>query len=184
MIMRACILWCILTLTCAMSGCSSGGSEGDGDLADLSDEQLSSKAIEHLRECKVVGAGTFQVGEVEDAFARCTLECVIETSCANLQEELCSGGRLDPNGAYLKCTEACYDSTVASQFMCSDGSRVPHRQVCDLQEDCADGEDEAQSCPEHVCADGEVLLAKSVRCNGVSDCEDGSDEDGCATFCK
>jgi hypothetical protein len=152
--------------------------------ADLSDPQLESMSLMHLRECNVLGAGTYNDGTIEDDFDRCAIKCMLDTPCADLKLQLCSGTERDPKSAYVKCTNACLASTTASQFRCSDGSTIPHSFVCDLLEDCPDGEDEDEDCGQYKCANGETVSAEHVRCDGVVDCGDSSDETGCAAVCE
>ena len=36
---------------------------------------------------------------------------------------------------------------------------------------------------EYECDDGECVFGSSSGCDGVTECGDGSDEDGCGRFC-
>lgn len=156
--------------------------EKPGAAMTLSDAQLESMSLMHLRACAVVGTGTYN-STIEDDFDRCAIKCMLDTPCTDLKLQLCSDKEPDLRSSYVKCTEACFDSTVASQYKCSDGSTIPHSFVCDLLEDCRDGEDE-EDCGEHRCANGEMVPAENVRCDGVFDCSDDSDEKGCAPVCE
>nr|XP_023699926.1 low-density lipoprotein receptor-related protein 8-like [Paramormyrops kingsleyae] len=85
---------------------------------------------------------------------------------------------------------AVVGSCKSSQFLCSSGQCVPRIWVCDGDEDCKDGSDEAncweKPCSGFLCTDGGCVGNGSL-CDGSSDCQDGSDElqENCGqTECK
>ncbi|KAM4706777.1 CD320 antigen [Discoglossus pictus] len=70
---------------------------------------------------------------------------------------------------------------LPNQYKCHDGGCIPALWMCDGDQDCPDGGDEA-SCPEEVpcagfrCTDGRCVTL-NWRCDGQIDCVDSSDED-------
>ncbi|KAG7275698.1 hypothetical protein CRUP_011325 [Coryphaenoides rupestris] len=73
-----------------------------------------------------------------------------------------------------------------NHFQClSDSECVPDVWVCDDEEDCEDGSDERQQCPERTCTSGQfrcnngACIPNEYRCDLLPDCSDGSDERGC-----
>ncbi|XP_063992625.1 serine protease nudel isoform X2 [Diachasmimorpha longicaudata] len=106
---------------------------------------------------------------------------------------------IDYYNSYI--TQAMYDQTKAVQapecegLRCSTGNCVVWKKICDGVDDCRDGEDEAQGrCKEKRanceisggigctcdrtelrCSSGQCI-GKEKFCDGIRDCEDGSDE--------
>ncbi|XP_068160698.1 SCO-spondin [Antennarius striatus] len=122
-------------------------------------------------------------------------------------DRVCDGHRDCPSGT----DEALCPSKVTcapDQFACSDGVCVATSKLCDGTTDCTRGEDEiklncfsvnaTQSPPlatptiptpacrssEFSCAFGGQCVPQAWRCDGETDCMDGSDEQQCATPCS
>ncbi|XP_037609246.1 low-density lipoprotein receptor-related protein 2-like isoform X5 [Sebastes umbrosus] len=121
--------------------------------------------------------------------------------------QLCDGQRdcpdgSDENNCYVQCKNP-------GDFLCSDRRMcVPKMDVCDGRAHCPDGSDEMQcrsadriapssnnvpsasSAPLRCrkgfkpCKDGLECVMFSHVCDGERDCQDGSDEEGCAAQCK
>ncbi len=74
------------------------------------------------------------------------------------------------------------------KFECADGECIQQAWVCDDQEDCSGGEDEAEavckgrpkcSVDEFRCELSQECVDFASTCDGKKDCADGSDEKGC-----
>jgi hypothetical protein len=131
-----------------------------------------------LRECGFLSEdGRLPDGfdSFEDRDSRCFYACMIERSCADIREFLCS--------IYATPTSECMHTCLGTHI-CSDGEDIFAVQVCDGIVNCSDGGDEVD-CPTFRCDDGEVVVA-AARCNFVAECEDVSDEHGCpeTEFCR
>ncbi|XP_061570036.1 SCO-spondin [Cololabis saira] len=148
--------------------------DGHDDCGDLSDE----------RGC-VCAAGEFQCpGD----------QCVPA-------ERVCDGHRDCRSGT----DEAVCPRKVTcapDQFACGDGTCVPTSKLCDGAADCPGREDEdrpgcstgvvtppvtpSTACRsyEFSCATGGQCVPRAWRCDGETDCMDGSDEQRCAAPCR
>lgn len=75
----------------------------------------------------------------------------------------------------------------AEYFTCNNSVCVPKLWVCDGENDCADGSDEAvcrrTTCEANMftCKDGKCI-PHYWRCDFDRDCPDGSDEEGCSEY--
>ncbi|KAK2858572.1 hypothetical protein Q5P01_003192 [Channa striata] len=121
-------------------------------------------------------------------------------------DKVCDGHRDCPSGT----DEAVCPSKVTcapGQFACSDGTCVSATQLCDGTSDCAGGEDEKKTiCQSFIatvppppvtptvptlaclsyefsCATGVQCVPQAWRCDGETDCMDGSDEQQCTAPC-
>uniref|UniRef100_A0A8P4G0N3 EGF-like domain-containing protein n=1 Tax=Dicentrarchus labrax TaxID=13489 RepID=A0A8P4G0N3_DICLA len=132
--------------------------------------------------------------------------CPGSSQCIS-QNQLCDGQRDCPDGFdENNCVVQCNNP---DDFLCSDRRAcVPRMEVCDGRAHCPDGSDEKQcqsadpSAPPSInglaarsaplrcrkgfkpCKDGLECVMYSHVCDGERDCQDGSDEEGCATHCK
>ncbi|XP_040013370.1 low-density lipoprotein receptor-related protein 2-like isoform X2 [Xiphias gladius] len=123
------------------------------------------------------------------------------------QNQLCDGQRDCPNGFDENgCVVQCKNP---DDFLCSDRRKcIPRIEVCDGRAHCPDSSDEkrcqsadptapssisdlnARSAPLRCrkgfkpCKDGLDCVMYSHVCDGEKDCQDGSDEEGCAARCK
>ncbi len=71
-------------------------------------------------------------------------------------------------------TLECINGYCGGVFACDDGGQISAEDVCDGDNDCEDGSDEA--CGDaFFCAEGGTVPLAQV-CDGALDCEDGSDE--------
>nr|XP_046231538.1 low-density lipoprotein receptor-related protein 2-like isoform X2 [Scatophagus argus] len=132
--------------------------------------------------------------------------CPGSSKCIS-QKQLCDGQQDCPDGFDEEnCVVQCKNP---DDFLCSDRRAcVPRVQVCDGRAHCPDGSDEKQcqsadptgppslnmldvrSAPLRCrngfrpCKDGLECVMHSHVCDGERDCQDGSDEEECASQCK
>ncbi|KAA8580475.1 hypothetical protein FQN60_013433 [Etheostoma spectabile] len=160
--------------------------DGHDDCGDLSDERGSAERW-YSGVC-VCAPGEFQCpGD----------QCVPA-------DRVCNGHRDCPSGT----DEAVCPMTCApDQFVCSDGTCVANTKLCDGTTDCPGGEDENRTncytvnitpspspvtptmptpaCRsyEFSCSTGWQCVPRAWRCDGETDCMDGSDEHECNAPC-
>ncbi|CAK6954678.1 low-density lipoprotein receptor-related protein 2-like isoform X6 [Scomber scombrus] len=135
-----------------------------------------------------------------------SLLCPGSSVCIS-QNQLCDGHRDCPDAADENdCMVQCKNP---ADFLCRDRRKcIPGMEVCDGRAHCPDGSDEkqcdsadptvptsinmlsARSAPlkcrtgSKQCKDGLNCVMYSHVCDGEEDCQDGSDEEGCAAECK
>lgn len=78
-----------------------------------------------------------------------------------------------------------------NQFRCDKYRCIPKRWVCDEDEDCIDGSDEAENCPKETCQAPMFTCAVTNRCipqvwvcDGENDCGAGDTSDEDPTKCS
>ena len=169
MVMRGSTAALVLA-SCLGSCTSSTDTLAPGDDTTPSDADVAS-AIAALRRCELYGEGeVVSVRQVPlKTMTPCQLACFSEAPCNELHSFACDSlatGELD------QCLTTC---ALQDAFTCPSGAKVAAAAVCDGQDNCVGGEDEAD-CPEdaRTCA----VDAWSV-CDGFDDCGDGSDEQEC-----
>uniref|UniRef100_A0AAQ5ZPW7 EGF-like domain-containing protein n=1 Tax=Amphiprion ocellaris TaxID=80972 RepID=A0AAQ5ZPW7_AMPOC len=169
--------------------------DGERDCPDGSDEVG----------CDPVTAATESPGLTSPCISPSVL-CPGSSLCIS-QNQLCDGQRDCPDGFdENNCVVQCQNP---DDFLCGDQRKcIPRKEVCDGRAHCADSSDEkqcqtavstatssnnvpnARSVPLKcrrgfkLCKDGLDCIMYSHLCDGEKDCQDGSDEEGCATLCK
>ncbi|GCB72649.1 hypothetical protein scyTo_0002111 [Scyliorhinus torazame] len=89
-----------------------------------------------------------------------------------------------PTNFYLAADgKTCLSNCTASQFVCSNDKCIPFWWKCDTEDDCGDGSDEPEYCPQIACGTDDFHCKGTSRCvparwkcDGEDDCGDGSDE--------
>jgi hypothetical protein len=162
------LLGLALLVPVGCGGVSDEGDEGDGGDGGGNGGAYCGRAINKFNAC---GMGAFieDAGgctEPDSAEDRCTAECIIRASCADLRVAICGGEA----PTLLTCIGSC----EPPPFRCGSGEEVPEDWHCDNSPDCTDGSDEL-GCPSFTCANGEMVDA-GAECNSYRECADGSDE--------
>jgi hypothetical protein len=175
-----------LSVLAALVSCSSkiDGPDRKSGIEGLIDAET--KLLEFECECwgdEDFGSTQACLDEVGDYFESDQeyLECLERVLATDAQARQVFECYVDTMYDYLECLgeEGCPE-----QFTCNDGSTIPSEWVCDGDQDCAAGEDEAGDCDTEpfVCANGESI-PRSFVCDTYPDCMGGEDEQGCPDTC-
>lgn len=140
---------------------------------DNHEQQFCVEIKSKLRNCGLLTSGVAPCGEPKTRDDDCRADCLLSSSCADLQEFYC-------NSDELTGTLACIRSCETVQPVCANGSKLHPRDICDAIQDCADGSDERNCSPDafYTCDDGR-MIADERRCDGIDDCVGADDESGC-----
>ncbi|XP_046395098.1 low-density lipoprotein receptor-related protein 4-like [Ischnura elegans] len=136
-------------------------------------------------------------GDPDAAAVNCTEDDFICKNGQCIQHDWQCDGDNDCQDASDEMNCTMTTSCDPHQFKCSDSSCIPMSWRCDMKEDCIDGSDE-EKCVEPPaeggsgptpCADSDFAclsphsvprcIKREYRCDGDSDCGDGSDEEDC-----
>ena len=158
----------IVAGTYVVSGCSGGSTTGGGGTGEGSCGPVES----HVRSCGLLTTGRMNCSLIEE-LSSCEQSCLLNADCVALEASVCGSG----SDTLDSCMDAC-DSEGG--FRCADGTSIPADWVCDSEEDCDDGSDEA-GCTLFPCADGSDSISPGWVCDGEEDCLDGSDEQNCGS---
>jgi len=132
---------------------------------------------QRLIDCKLVDMlGTFVDNHPPyGPYEQCKRDCLLASTCGDVQSYHCFGGDFSPSPALLTCQDNC-----APQVPCPGTPDTAAR--CDGTPYCHNGEDE-QDCLAGVSfACGGTNYPALVRCDGNPDCPNSEDELGCPLF--
>ncbi|MDA3863500.1 MAG: hypothetical protein PF689_06480 [Deltaproteobacteria bacterium] len=138
------------------------------------DKSTMEKLFSKMQSCDLLTEGEMSYIPDLSAYDKCYYNCLNKSDCDTLYDYFCENSTSED-------VELCfYDCYQKYAFECGDGSLTNPGFVCNGEENCDDGSDEA-GCPVFVCDSGEEVPL-SFECNGYGDCDDGSDEAGCPVF--
>lgn len=159
---------------------------GDGSPEELGASPVTSICEGYygkLRACGFMSAGITSCEEPQyvEPWLVCVMGCFMSANCVALEDYYCAQSEADLVGSSVwSCLVGCEESEP--HFTCNDGEEIPAGWRCDGEEDCWEGEDEANCTRMNafLCAgeEGEYVPLDYV-CDGYDDCDDGSDEEGC-----
>jgi hypothetical protein len=159
------------------AGSDAGADGGANDYATL-----QSAGITKLQNCAVHEPTlTPSAYAVVDRYDACFTRCVLAATCDEIHAAYCGDTTISD---FRICISDCApERTPVDGFDCGSGVMIPHAWVCDSEVDCDSWADE-ENCAPFVCTDNEEVATLKARCDGITDCTDGSDEVGCSLVCN
>jgi hypothetical protein len=147
---------------------------------------------DHLRQCDILERGRLPCDEKlwfapvrgERDEIGCQYECYASAACNVTQTGVCFGYSATATEADLAALSQCFLLCARQHGLeCptpNASGAVPAFALCDGQNDCSNGADEAD-CLSFPCGDGQ-MVASAALCDGTFDCSNKSDEYPCDFF--
>jgi len=154
----------------ALPSCGSSSSGGGA-------KALCADFYGKLKTCGLLDRTNYPCTNGSLPFDTCLTDCFVDAACTDIKDSICEGF----SATMGTCFAACHN---AYEFTCSDGSdTMPAEFVCDVNENCDDGSDEAEcSKSEFFKCEDDTLIPAYYRCDDDEDCIFGEDEEGCPVY--
>ncbi len=175
----------MLAALAAAAGCDSASQRCDDDVAQLQSchraptGDACSTAVERCRTSCYANVACSVWPEIDaqmapDPLRVCLYDCLDAFTCTDDKHIIdarwvCDGDKDCVNGS---------DERGCSYYECEKGGLVSAERKCDKWPDCIDRSDEAH-CGYFLCADNAETINDGQRCDGATQCKDGSDEEAC-----